>query len=48
MTITVFESALIVFISNIGATMVCEGIEAILEAYENYKKKKKDLTEQES
>lgn len=48
MTITVFELALIVFISNIGATMACEGIEAILEAYENYKKKKKDLTEQES
>lgn len=32
----------------LGATLVCEGIEAILEAYENYKKKKKDLTEQES
>lgn len=46
MTITTFELALIVFISNLGATVVCEGIEAILEAYENYKKKKKDLTEQ--
>lgn len=46
MTITTFELALIVFISNLGATLVCEEIEAILEAYENYKKKKKDLTEQ--
>lgn len=46
MTITTFELALIVFISNFGATLVCEGIEAILEAYETYKKKKKDLTEQ--
>ena len=48
MTITTFELALIVFISNLGATLVYEGIEAILEAYENYKKKKKNLTEQES
>lgn len=47
MTITIFELALIVFISNLGATLVCEGIEAILEAYEIYKKKKKGLTEQE-
>lgn len=46
MTITTFELALIVFISNLDATLVCEGIEAILEAYESYKKKKKDLTEQ--
>lgn len=46
--VTTFELALIVFISNLCATMVCEGIEAILEAYENYKKKKKDLTEQEN
>ena len=46
MTITTFELALIVFISILGATLVCEGIEAILEAYEIYKKKKKDLTEQ--
>jgi hypothetical protein len=46
MTITVFELALIVFISNIGATMVCEGIETLVEAYEDYKKKKKNLTEQ--
>lgn len=45
--ITTFELALIVFISNLGATLVCEGIEAIIIAYENYKKKKKDLTEQE-
>lgn len=46
--VTTFELALIVFISNIGATMVCEGIETLVEAYENYKKKKKDLTEQEN
>lgn len=46
MTITTFELALIVFISNLSATLICEGIEAILEAYEIYKKKKKDLTEQ--
>lgn len=44
--VTTFELALIVFISNIGATMVCEGIEILVEAYENYKKKKKNLTEQ--
>lgn len=48
MTITTFELALIVFISNLGATLVCEGIEAIVEAYENYKKKKKNFTEQKS
>lgn len=47
MTITMLELALIVFISNIGATLVCEGIEAIVKTYENYKKKKKNLTEQE-
>lgn len=46
--VTTFELALIIFISNLGATFICEGIEAILEAYENYKKKKKNLTEQES
>lgn len=46
MTITVFELALIVFISNIGATLVCEGLESIVELYENYKKEKKKLTEQ--
>ena len=48
MTITMFELALIVFVSNIGATLVCEGLEAIVKTYENYKKKKKDFTEQKS
>lgn len=48
MTITIFELALIVFISNLSATLVCEGLEAIVKTYENYKKKKKDLTEQKS
>jgi len=43
-TTTPFELALIVFISNISAVLICEGIEAIVEAYENYKKKKKDFT----
>lgn len=48
MTITIFELALIVFISNISATLVCEVTETMVEAYENYKKKKKSLTEQKN
>lgn len=32
MTITTFELALIVFISNLGATLVCEGIEAYIRS----------------
>lgn len=44
MTTITFELALIIFISNLSATLICEGIEAIVEAYENYKKKKKNFT----
>lgn len=47
MITTTFELALVVFISNISATMICEGIEMLVESYENYKEKKK-LTKQKS
>lgn len=44
MTITTFELALLVFISNLSATLICEVTEAIIKKYEDYKKKKKDFT----
>ena len=45
MTVTSIELALLVFISNVLAQMVCIGKENAVEYYES--KKKKDNTEQE-